>query len=111
MKILLLLVLAITIASCASRHQVSYVGGHQQPIVAWDSLNNSDPCQDSLFLALQNKPYSQLTAYEQTYFQQKWDECNGIPGGGQGSTPEWILATFDIVGLVSAVILLSVSKP
>ncbi len=98
MKILLLLVLAIAISSCAGSHrQVSY-GGHKQPIVAWDSLNTTSPCQDSLFLALQNKPYSQLTAYERAYFQQKWDECNGTPEVNHGSTPEWILATIDLIG-------------
>ena len=106
MKKAILLVFAIALASCAGSHpQVSY-GGHKQPIVAWDSLNTSDPCQDSLFLALQNKPYSQMTAYEHTYFQQKWDECNGTPEANHGSTPEWILATIDIIGFFAAIIIL-----
>jgi hypothetical protein len=106
MKKATLLVLAIAIVSCAHQNQVSY-GGHTQPIVAWDSLNLANPCQDSLFLALQNKPYSQLTAYEHAYFQQKWDECNGTPDVNHGSAPEWILATLDIIGVVAAIIIIA----
>jgi hypothetical protein len=106
MKKVILMVFAIAICSCASSHHQNSFGGHTQPIVAWDSLNTTDPCQDSLFLALQNKPYSQLTAYEHAYFQQKWDECNGTPDVNHGSTPEWILATIDIIGIVAAIIIL-----
>ncbi|HET6400524.1 MAG TPA: hypothetical protein VFH95_03915 [Candidatus Kapabacteria bacterium] len=106
MKKVILLVLAIALASCAGSHQQVSYGGHTQPIVAWDSLNTTNPCQDSLFLALENKPASQLTAFEQAYFQQKWDECNGTPEVNHGSTPEWILATIDIIGFFAAVIIL-----
>jgi|GEM_PF-6716582 hypothetical protein len=103
----MLLVFMVAVSSCASSHRPSNVGGHSQPIVARDSFNTSDPCQDSLFLALQNKPLSTMTAYEHSYFQQKWNECNGTPEVNHGSTPEWILATLDIIGIVIGIIILA----
>ena len=105
MKKIIPLTFLLILSACASHHQQTYAGGHLQPIIAWDSLNTADPCSDSLFLALQNKPYTQLTAYEQAYFKQKWDECNGTPEVNHGSTPEWILAAFDIAGLAVAIII------
>jgi hypothetical protein len=48
-----------------------------------------------------------MTAYEHSYFQQKWNECNGTPEVNHGSTPEWILATLDIIGIVIGIIILA----
>ncbi len=98
MKIVIMLVLVLAVSSCASSYDQNNGSGHQQPIEATRAQKVADPCQDSLFLALQNKPYASLTAYEHAYFQQKWDECNGTPAVNQGSTPEWILAGIEIVG-------------
>jgi hypothetical protein len=101
MKIAVLLVLVLAVSSCASSYdQNKNPNGHQQPVENTREMQVADPCQDSLFLALQNKPYSELTAYEHAYFQQKWDECNGTPAVNHGSTPEWILAGFEIVGAI-----------
>ena len=110
MKIAILLVLAFVVSSCASsldQTKNPNNQGHQQPIEveARHSMEIADPCKDSLFLVLQDKPYSAMTAYEHAYFQQKWDECNGTPEVNHGSTPEWILAWFDIVGVVLALVI------
>ena len=104
MKVAIPFFFLLLLSACASSRQQTSNGGHSQPIIAADSLNTSDPCQDSLFLALQNKPATQMTAYEQAYFKQKWDECNGTPNVTHGSTPEWIVATLDIIGFGVALI-------
>lgn len=61
-------------------------------------------CRDSLFLALQNMPYSALTAFEHSYFQQKWDECNGTPVVNQSSDAEWWIATPVIIATVAIIL-------
>lgn len=98
--------LLLVFCACSSNHTVGRDALHRpQPINADTTFAEvPDACRDSLFLALQNKPYAQMTAYEHAYFQQKWDECNGTPETPHGSTPEWILAVLDIIGVVVGLI-------
>ena len=57
-----------------------------------------DPCQDSLFLALQHEPYDSLTAFEHAYFQMVFDECYGTPNVSHSGPAEWIVAIPVIAG-------------
>jgi hypothetical protein len=64
-----LFLLTVVVSSCASSGSTD--SRSSQSV-------DTDPCYDSLYLALQNKPASQLTAYEQAYFNEKYNECHGI---------------------------------
>lgn len=59
--------------------------------------NTNNPCRDSLFVSLKNKKASEMTAFEQIYFERKYAECYGT-GERQvsGNAPEWITATLMI---------------
>jgi hypothetical protein len=121
MKMTLLLLLALALGSCILSSCILSSCGHvPNTTIPRDALGRPQPievdtlapiipdaCRDSLFLALQTKPVSQMTAYEKAYFQQKWDECNGTPAHS-GSTPEWIMATLDILAAVAVFIQLTV---
>ena len=63
-------------------------------------------CRDSLFLSLKGKPSAQLTAFERSYFEQKFNECYATDNGSpDGSTPEWILAVLAVAEVVVTIII------
>ncbi|HEY3875951.1 MAG TPA: hypothetical protein VGM92_10775 [Candidatus Kapabacteria bacterium] len=101
-------VLLLALCACSSNHTVARDAlGRPQPINVDTAFTDvPDACRDSLFLALQTKPFTQMTAYEHAYFEQKWQECNGPSTPRYGTTPEWIVASLYLIGVIPSVLLL-----
>jgi hypothetical protein len=91
----LLLVLVVGCTPVATKHLTETTAVNQ--------FGEKDPCHDSLFVALQQRPYNSLTAYEHAYFDQMWQECNGTDFHNRGNAPEWIMASFAIHAFVISI--------
>jgi hypothetical protein len=61
-------------------------------------------CEDSLFLALKNKPYASLTAFEHHYFEMMFDKCYDVPIINQSGPAEWWVAAPVIISFALAAI-------
>ena len=67
---------------------------------------SSSPCEDSLFLALKNKPYASLTAFEHHYFEMMINKCYDTPVISQSGPAEWWVAAPVIISFALAVVIL-----
>lgn len=92
----------LLLASCQSPQMVNGHWAYPSQM----AREGGNPCRDSLFLRLKNKPEAELTAFERAYFQQKYNECYAADSNNSndGNTPEWIAAIILMLEAAAAIV-------
>ena len=104
-NILFACLLLVALSSCASSLNKARQLAKNEQVVPSD-----DPCTDSLFLAIKNKPYASLTAFEHHYYEMMFDKCYNTPVVNESGPAEWWVAAPIIISIAVAVVYFFVSR-